>query len=149
VPAHELQRVGTSVLRELAVRRAPTLQRLHYVVSGGGGSPLYGLNHRRAGQLAYAPEHHFVCLQARDGVLELSALRPDGTLIETCSVQRVGAFVCADGSPRGVIGGVSPARFWITSGFLWRRLGPVLVLLALLTWLVTFVVRRRARRAAR
>jgi hypothetical protein len=123
-----------------------TVDGLHYFVSGGGGSPLYALNHHRPGQLAYAPEHHFMCLQARDGVLELSALRPDGSLIEACSVRRGGAFVCADGTPRGAVGGVSPARFWLTSPFLWRRLGPGLALLSLLGWLILQAVRRRRER---
>lgn len=126
-----------------------TVDGLHYVVSGGGGSPLYGLNHHRQGQLAYLPEHHVVCLDARDGELQLSALRPDGSAMETCRFRRGGAFVCADGSPRGVIGGVSPARFWLTSWLLWKRMGPALALIALFVWGVRRQLdRRRARRAS-
>ncbi len=117
---------------------------LHYLVSGGGGSPLYAINHRREGQLAYVPEHHFLCMDVAEGRLRVSAVRHDGRPIETCSFARGEAWRCADGSPRGVVGGVSPLRFWVTSTFLWRRLGPVLVILLLL-----FLAIRYARRRAR
>ncbi|MCA9577556.1 MAG: metallophosphoesterase [Myxococcales bacterium] len=125
-----------------------TVSGLHYVVSGGGGSPLYALNHRRDGQLAYAHEHHFVCVDVADGTLTLTAQRPDGTTLEACAVRRGEPFVCADGTPRGVVGGVPPWRFWITSALLWWRLGPALLLLAVAFGVVRrWLARRRARRA--
>ncbi len=123
-----------------------TVDGLHYLVSGGGGSPLYTLNHRRAGQLAYVPEHHFACVDVRDGELTLRVTRSNGSLLEECRVRRGEAFVCADGTPRGPIGGVPPWRFWITSGHLWKRLGPAIALLMLL-WVVgrRAVARKRGR----
>lgn len=119
-----------------------TVDGLHYLVSGGGGSPLYTLNHHRAGQLAYAPEHHFACIDVRDGELTLRVTRSSGSLLEECRLRRGQPFVCADGTPRGPIGGVAPWRFWATSGHLWRRLGPALALLVL----VVVVVRRSLAR---
>ena len=65
---------------------------LRYVVSGGGGAPLYGIRcgvpgrPRCAvddGMLAVAREHHYVVVTvARD--LELCTRRVDGTLLERC-----------------------------------------------------------------
>jgi predicted MPP superfamily phosphohydrolase len=124
-----------------------TVDGLHYIVSGGGGSPLYEINHRRAGQLAYVPEYHFLCLDANAGQLTLQVTRMDGSPLEQCTLRRGQPFVCADGTPRGVIGGEAPWRFWMTSRFLWRRLGPALALLALLIVVArNALARRRDRR---
>ena len=78
----------------------------------------------------------------------LTAQRRDGTTLEVCAVRRGQPFVCADGTPRGVVGGVPPWRFWITSALLWWRLGPALLLLAVAFGVVRrWLARRRARRA--
>lgn len=70
---------------------------LRYVVSGGGGAPLYNIRCGVAGRpacavpdgmLAIAREHHYAVLTvARD--LELCVRRTDGTLVERCARYRL------------------------------------------------------------
>ena len=70
---------------------------VRYIVSGGGGAPLYGIRcgvpgrPRCAvedGMRAVAKEHHYVVLTiGRD--LEVCARRPDGTLLERCTKLRL------------------------------------------------------------
>lgn len=120
-----------------------TLGGLHWVVSGGGGSPLYSANRRREGQLAFSPEHHYLRIDIVDGRLALTPTRPDGSPIEACSFARRAPWRCEDGTPRGVIGGEAPFWFWVKSGYFWRKVGPPLGLLLLF---VVLLRRWRKRR---
>lgn len=66
---------------------------LAYVVSGGGGAPLYrvrcGVPGRRAcgtddGMAHVTSEHHYVAVTVYPGHTELCPRRPDGSLLEPC-----------------------------------------------------------------
>jgi len=66
---------------------------LDYLVSGGGGAPLYavscGVRGRHAcavddGMIAVAPEHHYVMLTAYPDSLEACARHADGSAVEPC-----------------------------------------------------------------
>lgn len=63
---------------------------LRYLVSGGGGAPLYRRRGTRDGVLAYASEHHFVRVDAEPAKLVLNVVRPDGSLIERAVLTREG-----------------------------------------------------------
>jgi hypothetical protein len=64
-----------------------------YIVSGGGGAPLYsitcGVSGKRAckvddGMIAVAKEHHYVMLAVYPDVVEVCPKRQDGTPLEAC-----------------------------------------------------------------
>jgi predicted phosphodiesterase len=66
---------------------------LRYMVSGGGGAPLYGIRCGTAGRpkctvedgmVAVAREHHYAVVTVGKE-LELCVRRPDGTLLEKCT----------------------------------------------------------------
>ncbi len=71
---------------------------LDYVVSGGGGAPLYaitcGVRGKRAckvddGMLAVIREHHYVILTVYPDALEICPRRADGTALEACTRTRL------------------------------------------------------------
>jgi predicted phosphodiesterase len=61
---------------------------LNYVVSGGGGAPLYDVDTRRKGAEAFESTHHHVRVDVIGDSIELTAVRPDGSVIEQCGVRR-------------------------------------------------------------
>ena len=86
---------------------------LKYIVTGGGGSPLYTANRREKGQLAFVPEFHYLALHATRTTLAVDALRPDGSAIERCRFTRGGRFACGAGGERGPMLGEAPAAFYL------------------------------------
>ena len=59
---------------------------LRYLVSGGGGAPLYGQSHSRAYTLTFAREHHYVRADVERSRIVFTALRLDGSVIERCGL---------------------------------------------------------------
>lgn len=64
--------------------------RVRYMVSGGGGAPLYRRRGARDGVLAYASEHHFVRADVERNKVTFTALRTDGSQIERAVLTRDG-----------------------------------------------------------
>jgi 3',5'-cyclic AMP phosphodiesterase CpdA len=67
---------------------------LHYIVSGGGGAPLYGASCGVPGKPAcavddgmrhFAREHHYLVLTIDATTIEVCPRKPDGRLLERCT----------------------------------------------------------------
>lgn len=56
--------------------------RVRYMVSGGGGAPLYHRRSEREGVLKYASEHHVVRVEVDRAKVTFTALRLDGSTLE-------------------------------------------------------------------
>lgn len=117
---------------------------LKYIVSGGGGSPLYRPNAREPYQLAFVPAYHHLTIRVEGTRVDVSAIRPNGQPIERCHFTRGGPFECErlrSGEPiapadEGPVEGVTPAED------AWDRFGkPILGLIAVLA-LAAFAWRR-------
>lgn len=67
---------------------------LKYVVTGGAGAPLYPINRRLPGQLAFVPEHHFVTVDVDGERVKMHVLRPNGSAIERCGFVAAGPWEC-------------------------------------------------------
>ena len=67
---------------------------LNYVVSGGGGAPLYEVDSRRPGAEAFEATHHHVRVDVVGDGVELTSIRPDGSIIEQCGVVGATAWRC-------------------------------------------------------
>ncbi len=63
---------------------------LRYLMSGGGGAPLYRRVRMRRYARAFASEHHFVRADVETGAIVFSAIRMDGTVLDTCTLRRSG-----------------------------------------------------------
>jgi len=86
---------------------------LKYIVSGGGGAPLYPA-HPTATTRKVESVHHFVAVTAEARVLRIEARRVDGSVIERCAFSRGGPWDCdaaasPDASPTGGDAGHTPA----------------------------------------
>jgi len=114
---------------------------LKYVVTGGGGAPLYALDRDQSYQLAFVPTHHFVGVEVEGERVTLEARLSNGTLLERCHFDGTGPFVCADGTARGPVRGEQTLlQFYLQRAWPWLLL--VTLVLALgLAW-------RRRRRAS-
>lgn len=116
---------------------------LRYMVSGGGGAPLYPRDARRDMTIVYAPEHHYVRVDVDRAKVRFTTLRPDGTTIDEAELTHDGWRPIDD--RRRPDAGVSPPPpppegppedfSWV-----WKAL-PVVVVFAGVTWWV----RRRSR----
>jgi 3',5'-cyclic AMP phosphodiesterase CpdA len=58
---------------------------LRYMVSGGGGAPLYSVNHHMPYQKKFESVHHFVLFTLAADKATLEAIRDDGSEVEKCS----------------------------------------------------------------
>ncbi len=67
---------------------------LKYVVTGGGGAPLYDVNRRRSGQLSFQVRHHYLRMAVDGERLFLAAVDLDGEVFERCSFVRGGPWEC-------------------------------------------------------
>ena len=67
---------------------------LKYVVSGGGGAPLYIRNRELPSELAFVPTYHYVRLDIDDTKIALRAIRPDGRVMDACSFSPGGEWAC-------------------------------------------------------
>ncbi|MBK6533374.1 MAG: metallophosphoesterase [Deltaproteobacteria bacterium] len=63
---------------------------LHYLVTGGGGAPLYRRRSARAMSRAFAAEHHYVRVDVEREKVEFTALRLDGTTIDRATLRHLG-----------------------------------------------------------
>jgi predicted phosphodiesterase len=63
---------------------------LRYLVSGGGGAPLYQRRRVRSSTLSFASDHHFVRADVGREEVKFTAMRPDGTVIDTGVLRRDG-----------------------------------------------------------
>lgn len=61
---------------------------LNYVVTGGGGAPLYDVDTRRKGAEAFESTYHHVRVDVIGDSIELTAVRPDASVIEKCGLRR-------------------------------------------------------------
>jgi predicted phosphodiesterase len=71
-----------------------------FVVTGGGGAPLYRLRTRTAQSRHGESTHHFVEAEVSPKVLTLTAVRPDGSRIERCALSKdAEGWFCGDAAP--------------------------------------------------
>jgi len=54
-----------------------------YVVTGGGGAPLYAAVEREPTQAVFALAHHFVLVRIAGNRLEATAISVDGEVLDT------------------------------------------------------------------
>ncbi|HTB73387.1 MAG TPA: metallophosphoesterase, partial [Polyangiaceae bacterium] len=57
---------------------------LKYIVSGGGGAPLYRDLHVLPTTRKVEPVHHFVQVTTRDDAVQIVAMRDDGSVLDRC-----------------------------------------------------------------
>jgi calcineurin-like phosphoesterase family protein len=87
---------------------------LKYLISGGGGAPLYPV-HATATTRKVESVHHFVSVTAEARTFRIEAKRIDGSVIERCAFTRGGPWDCdsppsTDGTPPpGAAGPAAPA----------------------------------------
>lgn len=73
-------------------------QGLRYVVSGGGGAPLYREFRGEKSTLKFEPVYHFIKLDVAPAGMTLTAIRHDGSLIEACRLTP-GGWGCGSPTP--------------------------------------------------
>jgi 3',5'-cyclic AMP phosphodiesterase CpdA len=71
---------------------------LKYLVSGGGGAPLYRIDRLQATSLKAEAAYHFVQITASSSSLKVLARRVDGTVLDRCGFDKGRAWDCD--SPR-------------------------------------------------
>ncbi|MFH1437476.1 MAG: metallophosphoesterase [Pseudomonadota bacterium] len=59
---------------------------IRYVVSGGGGAPVYTKEKNRGGTLKKSVERHFISFKVDENDITFDVVRADGSLIESCSL---------------------------------------------------------------
>lgn len=114
---------------------------LRYIVSGGGGAPLYPRDARRGMTVKYAEEYHYVRVDVDTSRVRFTTLRPDGSAIDTAVLTHGGwqsehraETVDGGGVDAGVTARVEhepeqPEDFsWV------KKALPVMVIFAGLTW---------------
>ncbi|HEX3345182.1 MAG TPA: metallophosphoesterase [Polyangiaceae bacterium] len=72
---------------------------LKYVISGGGGAPLYPIEHRLASTRKAESVYHFVEIKLTGDTLRMVAHRIDGTILDTCGFQKRHPWEC-DPAPK-------------------------------------------------
>jgi acid phosphatase type 7 len=64
---------------------------VRYIISGGGGAPLYKVKRSLApGVQRVEPVHHFVAVEVEPKVIKTSARRVDGSILEQCALTQSG-----------------------------------------------------------
>jgi MYXO-CTERM domain-containing protein len=72
-------------------------QGLKYIVSGGGGAPIYQRRSRPSpATRAFEPTHHFVVVSVDGDEVKTEARRADGTTIESCRYARGEPWACSE-----------------------------------------------------
>jgi acid phosphatase type 7 len=74
---------------------------LKYLVSGGGGAPLYRIDRLQATSLKAEAAYHFVQITASSSSMKVLARRVDGTVLDRCGFDRGQAWDCD--SPRAEV----------------------------------------------
>lgn len=67
---------------------------LKYVVSGGGGAPLYDSNAKHSYQQTFESSYHFTSVTASPTEFVLTAIRVDGSTLERCKFSKGTPWVC-------------------------------------------------------
>jgi len=70
---------------------------LRYMVSGGGGAPVYTKEKPTKNTQLRASERHFVWFSVEDETVKFKVVRPDGSMIEACSLSKKG-YACGPGA---------------------------------------------------
>jgi hypothetical protein len=65
-----------------------------YVVSGGGGAPLYPIVTRTPTTSFAESAYHFIRFTLDGDALELVAYRPDGSILDRCGFRKAAAWDC-------------------------------------------------------
>lgn len=117
---------------------------LKYVVTGGGGAPLYRVNDPLPHQLAFEPVHHFLRMRLEDGRLSMKVIRKDGSLLEECSFAKGEPWRCAGGRSAGPVGeGISREEDFLK--LLWKRYAFYAVAVPIVIAVFVYTWRRRRR----
>ena len=116
------------------------LDGLKYIVSGGGGSPLYLVNRYEPYQRAFEVTHHHVRVEVAGDRVSVEARRANGTVIERCSFEPGFEWDCGARGAVGKRGGVDPTFFGFATYGPFAI--PLVVFLLAALWLL-----RRSRRA--
>jgi MYXO-CTERM domain-containing protein len=83
-------------------------QGIKYVVTGGGGAPLYSKKHDTPETLAFEPAYHFVDVAVDGERVRVVAQRASGGVIEACNFVGMGPWEC-DGARADVNAPAAPA----------------------------------------
>jgi hypothetical protein len=75
--------------------------RVKYVVTGGGGAPLYDIERQDPTSRKAEAAYHFVEITVREDALQIVAHRADGSLLEKCGLPKGLAWDC-DPPPKAV-----------------------------------------------
>jgi hypothetical protein len=108
---------------------------LKYIVTGGGGAPLYRENDPLPWQRTFEASHHFLEIDADAERMRVTVHRLDGTLIERCAFRRGARWSCDVRAPDSarpkpapdqstwMISGLAAAGLFVASLWLlrWRR----------------------------
>ena len=73
---------------------------LPYLVSGGGGSPVYRVKKAEKTSRRYESVHHFVEAYVSPVAIQFVAMRPDGSTVESCALGKGTGWTC-DGNGNG------------------------------------------------
>jgi hypothetical protein len=122
---------------------------LKYILSGGAGAPLYVTNDERPYQLAFEPAHHFVRVVVTGPRVSITAIRKDGSVLDSCAFTKGGPWQCI-GGPGGGRGRVVSMPIGFIEGLV--RFGPqtaAFLVVALVVWLGVRRVRSSRANAAR
>lgn len=118
---------------------------LKYVVTGGGGAPLFPVNRRQPYELAWASSQHYVVVEVSGDRVDVIAKRADGTVLDRCGFTGSGSWRC----PGAVDGRGSVESTGTTLQGIARRWGAMAGVAAAAIVGAALVVRaRRARRRA-
>ena len=79
---------------------------LPYLVSGGGGAPVYRIKKAEKTSLRYESVRHFIEAFVSPVAIQFVAMRPDGSTIESCALAKGIGWEC-DGSASGADGGTT------------------------------------------
>jgi predicted phosphodiesterase len=84
---------------------------LKYLISGGGGAPLYTEMSGERSTRHFEATYHFLRVAVDADSLRVVAKRPDGSIVETCGFGRGQSWDCdPQGTPSGSAAEVSPPR---------------------------------------
>jgi predicted phosphodiesterase len=67
---------------------------LPYLVSGGGGAPPYRIKKVDPTSRRSESAHHFIEASVSAAGIQLTAIRPDGSIIERCGLRKAGGWDC-------------------------------------------------------
>jgi hypothetical protein len=81
-----------------------TAEGLPYLVSGGGGAPVYRVKKAAATSRRYESVRHFVEASVSNVGIQFVATRPDGSTIERCALRKLGGWDCDGEKPGDAIG---------------------------------------------